>query len=221
MSDSTSPCKFEILARDSASQARCGRLWTAHGPVDTPVFMPVGTQAAVKAMTPAELQEADVKMILANTYHLHVRPGEDIVAECGGLHRFMGWDAPILTDSGGFQVFSLASLRKIREDGVEFNSHVDGRRLFLGPKESMVIQARLERILPWRLTSVRLIHAIMNTLAMLLNELYNGQPYVAKRRVRHGRRFLALCKVVCLPTYGGDAQPGWWNWVLMVTRSAG
>ena len=143
MSDSTSPCKFEILACDPASQARCGRLWTAHGPVDTPVFMPVGTQAAVKAMTPAELQEADVKMILANTYHLHVRPGEDIVAGCGGLHRFMGWDGPILTDSGGFQVFSLASLRKIREDGVEFNSHVDGRRLFLGPKESMAIQTAL------------------------------------------------------------------------------
>lgn len=138
-----SPPRFEILSRDSASQARCGRLWTAHGPVDTPVFMPVGTQAAVKAMTPAELQEADVKMILANTYHLHVRPGEEIVAACGGLHRFMGWSGPILTDSGGFQVFSLAGLRKIRDDGVEFSSHVDGSRLFLGPREAMAIQARL------------------------------------------------------------------------------
>ncbi len=116
---------------------------TSHGAVETPVFMPVGTQATVKAMTPAELEELNVAMILSNTYHLHVRPGEDLIARAGGLHCFMGWRHPILTDSGGFQVFSLATMRKIREDGVEFNSHVDGRRLFLGPRESMAIQKAL------------------------------------------------------------------------------
>jgi len=131
---------FQILQADPGSRARRGRLITPHGVVDTPVFMPVGTQATVKAMTPAELEALDVSMILSNAYHLHIRPGEELIARAGGLHRFMGWHRPILTDSGGFQVFSLATMRKIREDGVEFNSHVDGRRLFLGPRESMAIQ---------------------------------------------------------------------------------
>ncbi|MFH1476358.1 MAG: tRNA guanosine(34) transglycosylase Tgt [Verrucomicrobiota bacterium] len=134
---------FQILQTDPGSQARRGRLKTPHGVVETPVFMPVGTQATVKAMTPAELEALGVSMILANAYHLHVRPGADLVARAGGLHRFMGWRHPILTDSGGFQVFSLASMRTIRVDGVEFNSHVDGRRLFLGPREAMAIQKDL------------------------------------------------------------------------------
>ncbi|MFA5043508.1 MAG: tRNA guanosine(34) transglycosylase Tgt [Kiritimatiellia bacterium] len=134
---------FNILRTDPESRARRGRLMTPHGVVETPVFMPVGTQAAVKAVTPAELEELDVSMILSNAYHLHVRPGADLIARAGGLHRFMGWRRPILTDSGGFQVFSLAGMRKIREDGVEFNSHVDGRRLFLGPREAMAIQKDL------------------------------------------------------------------------------
>ncbi len=105
--------------------------------------MPVGTQATVKSMTPAELETLGVSTILANAYHLHIRPGADLIARVGGLHRFMGWRRPILTDSGGFQVFSLASMRTIRADGVEFNSHVDGRRLFLGPREAMAIQKDL------------------------------------------------------------------------------
>ncbi|MDD5677169.1 MAG: tRNA guanosine(34) transglycosylase Tgt [Kiritimatiellae bacterium] len=134
---------FQILQTDSGTRARRGRLMTSHGMVETPVFMPVGTQATVKAMTPAELEADGVSMILSNAYHLHVRPGEDLIARAGGLHRFMGWQRPILTDSGGFQVFSLATMRKIREDGVEFNSHVDGRRLFLGPREAMAIQRGL------------------------------------------------------------------------------
>jgi queuine tRNA-ribosyltransferase len=139
----SAPGTFEILAVDPATRARRGRLWTAHGPVETPVFMPVGTQATVKAMTPLELDEAGAEIILGNTYHLNIRPGVDIVEQCGGLHRFMGWNRPILTDSGGFQVFSLSGLRKIRPDGVEFASHVDGARLFLGPREAMDIQRRL------------------------------------------------------------------------------
>ena len=137
------PGKFDILSSDSSSRARRGRLWTAHGPVETPAFMPVGTQATVKAMSPAELKEVGVEMLLGNTYHLHIRPGVEIVEGCGGLHRFMGWDAPILTDSGGYQVFSLADRRKVHAHGVEFSSHVDGRRIFLGPAEAMEIQRRL------------------------------------------------------------------------------
>ncbi len=137
------PGTFEILAVDPATGARCGRLWTAHGPVDTPSFMPVGTQATVKAVSPRDLREVGAQIVLSNTYHLAIRPGVDVIEACGGLHRFMGWDGPILTDSGGFQVFSLASLRKIHAHGVAFNSHVDGSRLFLGPVEAMDIQRRL------------------------------------------------------------------------------
>ena len=137
------PGTFEILATDPHSKARRGRLWTLHGPIETPVFMPVGTQATVKAMTPHELEETGVEIVLGNTYHLNIRPGVDIVEKCGGLHAFMGWNRPILTDSGGFQVFSLSGLRKILPNGVEFSSHVDGSRLFLGPREAMDIQRRL------------------------------------------------------------------------------
>jgi len=137
------PGTFEIIARDSSSHARRGRLWTAHGPLETPVFMPVGTQAAVKSMSPLELEGIGVQVILGNTYHLNVRPGIDVIEKCGGLHRFMGWNRHVLTDSGGYQVFSLAKLRKIRPDGVEFNSHFDGRRIFMGPVEVMDMQRRL------------------------------------------------------------------------------
>jgi queuine tRNA-ribosyltransferase len=132
---------FEILK--SGPGPRRGRLMTAHGPVDTPVFMPVGTQATVKTMTPAELEELDTQILLGNTYHLSIRPGVDVIEELGGLHKFMGWGRAILTDSGGYQVFSLAKLNKITDDGVEFQSHVDGARHFLGPEECMGIQRRL------------------------------------------------------------------------------
>ena len=131
---------FELLKTDSQTQARLGRLTTAHGVVDTPVYMPVGTQASVKAMDPRELIECGTQIILGNTYHLNIRPGLDIIKAAGGLHKFMNWERPILTDSGGFQVFSLAKIRKIKPHGVEFRSHLDGSALFLGPKESMEIQ---------------------------------------------------------------------------------
>lgn len=137
------PGRFEILATTTGSAARRGRLWTAHGPVETPAFMPVGTQGTVKAMDPRELEELDVGILLGNTYHLLLRPGLDIVEAHGGLHGFMGWSRPILTDSGGFQVFSLNSLRRIRDDGVEFTSHIDGTRFFMGPVEAMAAQRRL------------------------------------------------------------------------------
>jgi queuine tRNA-ribosyltransferase len=131
---------FELLKTDSQTKARLGRLTTAHGVVDTPVYMPVGTQASVKAMDPRELIECGTQIILGNTYHLNIRPGLEIITAAGGLHKFMNWNKPILTDSGGFQVFSLAKIRKIKPHGVEFRSHLDGSPLFLGPKESMEIQ---------------------------------------------------------------------------------
>ncbi len=131
---------FELLQIDSQTKARLGKLTTAHGVVDTPVFMPVGTQASVKALDPRELLEMGTQIILGNTYHLNIRPGLDILRAAGGLHRFMNWEKPILTDSGGFQVFSLAKIRKIKPHGVEFRSHLDGSPLFLGPKEAMEIQ---------------------------------------------------------------------------------
>ena len=137
------PFTFELLHVCKQTGARRGRLHTPHGVIETPVFMPVGTQASVKTMTPEELKDCGSQIILSNTYHLHLRPGEDLVEKAGGLHKFMNWDRPILTDSGGFQIFSLASLRKIREEGVSFNSHVDGRHIFMGPEESMRIQANL------------------------------------------------------------------------------
>jgi queuine tRNA-ribosyltransferase len=134
---------FKLLHTDSKTAARVGRLTTAHGAVETPAFMAVGTQATVKAMAPAELRTLGAQIILSNTYHLMIRPGLDVIQQAGGLHRFMGWDGPILTDSGGFQVFSLAKLRRITPDGVEFQSHVDGATLFLGPREAMAAQAAL------------------------------------------------------------------------------
>ena len=125
-------------------RARRGELETPHGTVQTPVFMNVGTAAAIKgALSAADLKTIGCQVELSNTYHLHLRPGDELVREMGGLHKFMTWDGPILTDSGGFQIFSLASLRKISEDGVKFNSHIDGRHIFMGPEESMRIQANL------------------------------------------------------------------------------
>jgi queuine tRNA-ribosyltransferase len=134
---------FTLLLTDPASKARLGRLTTTRGEIETPVFMPVGTQASVKALDPRELREMGTQILLGNTYHLNIRPGMEIIKAAGGLHRFMNWPGPILTDSGGFQVFSLAKIRKIKADGVEFRSHLDGSTLFLGPKESMEIQRHL------------------------------------------------------------------------------
>src|SRR6266550_3364815 len=131
---------FELLKTDASSKARLGRLTTAHGVVDTPVFMSVGTQGSVKAIDPRELREMGTQIMLGNTYHLSIRPGLEIIRAAGGLHQFIHWPHPILTDSGGFQVFSLARIRKIKPHGVEFRSHLDGALLFLGPKEAMGIQ---------------------------------------------------------------------------------
>ncbi len=174
------PGTFEITCKDSATAARCGVLHTAHGPVETPVFMPVGTQGTVKAMDPAELEAWNYPIILGNTFHLHERPGEDLVEEMGGLHRFIGWPHAILTDSGGFQIFSLADLRKVSDDGVAFQSPRDGTRRFIGPAEAMAIQRRLG-----------------SDIAMVLDEC---PPYPCTREsaceaVRRTLKWASLCAV--------------------------
>jgi queuine tRNA-ribosyltransferase len=134
------PVRFQLIARDSVSEARRGTLRTPHGDVETPAFMPVGTQATVKGLTPELVFETGGRMVLANTYHLALRPGEEVVATLGGLHRFMGWSGPILTDSGGFQAFSLAARSKLSDDGVRFRSHLDGSLFDLTPERAVKIQ---------------------------------------------------------------------------------
>jgi queuine tRNA-ribosyltransferase len=140
---SRSSLRFHCTARDPASAARTGLLETLHGPVETPAFMPVGTQATVKGVTPDQLAATGSRMILANTFHLALRPGENVVAAAGGLHRFMAWDGPILTDSGGFQVFSLAARNRVSDSGVTFRSHLDGSLLELTPERAVAIQEAL------------------------------------------------------------------------------
>ena len=133
---------YKIISKDG--NAKRAKMTTVHGDIETPVFMNVGTAAAIKgAVSTEDLNEIGTQVQLSNTYHLHIRPGDDVIKQFGGLHKFMVWDKPILTDSGGFQVYSLANLRKITEEGVNFNSHIDGRKLFMGPEESMTIQSNL------------------------------------------------------------------------------
>ena len=169
---------YRILKRDG--NAKRAEFTTVHGTVQTPVFMNVGTAAAIKgAVATSDLEQIGTQIELSNTYHLHVRPGDKIVKKLGGLHKFMSWDKPILTDSGGFQVFSLSSLRKIKEEGVYFNSHVDGRKIFMGPEESMQSQSNLA-----------------STIAMAFDECAPAlaeRDYV-ERSVARTTRWLARCK---------------------------
>ena len=125
--------KFELIKQCKKTGARVGRLHTPHGVINTPAFMPVGTNATVKSLAPRDVEETGAEILLSNTYHLYLRPGEKIVQNAGGLHKFMAWDEPILTDGGGFEVFSLSGMRKIKDDGVEFQSHIDGRRHYGTP----------------------------------------------------------------------------------------
>src|SRR5947199_2837921 len=165
---------FELFTQDRQSKARRGRVRTLHGVVETPAFMPVGTQGTVKAVTPRELHELKAQIVLGNTYHLFVRPGLDVIKHFGGLHKFMNWDGPILTDSGGYQIFSLAKLRKITEDGVEFQNHIDGARAFISPEIAMEIQA-----------------ALGSDIAMVLDECVTYQyesDYAVKRAVVTARQ---------------------------------
>lgn len=169
---------YELIKKDGL--AKRGRLHTVHGGIETPVFMNVGTAAAIKgAVATTDLQEIKTQVELSNTYHLHVRPGDEVVKKMGGLHKFMNWDKPILTDSGGFQVFSLAGLRRIKEEGVYFNSHIDGHKIFMGPEESMRIQSNLA-----------------STIAMAFDECPSSvadREYIEKS-VARTTRWLVRCK---------------------------
>src|SRR5881394_2113996 len=173
--------EFAVVAADQRSKARRGRLTTAHGVIDTPAFMPVGTQGSVKGVSPRELCELKAQIILGNTYHLFVRPGLDVIKHFGGLHKFMNWDGPILTDSGGYQIFSLAKLRKISEEGVHFQNHVDGTPAFISPEIAMEIQA-----------------ALGSDIAMVLDECapYPCEYDYAARSVEMTRRWAKRCKDV-------------------------
>jgi queuine tRNA-ribosyltransferase len=181
---------FELLASDQHSRARRGRLKTAHGVIDTPAFMPVGTQGSVKSVSPRELRELNAQIILGNTYHLFVRPGLDVIKHFGGLHDFMSWDAPILTDSGGYQIFSLAKLRKITEDGVEFQNHIDGARAFISPEIAMEIQA-----------------ALGSDIAMMLDECvpYPCEYDYAAKSAELTARWARRCKAVVASLRDADA----------------
>ena len=166
--------------KNQENRARRGEFKTVHGTIQTPVFMNVGTSAAIKgAVSSLDLKDVGCQVELSNTYHLHVRPGDDLIRDMGGLHKFMNWDRPILTDSGGFQVFSLASLRKITEEGVAFQSHIDGKRIFMGPEESMQIQSNLA-----------------STIAMAFDEcVENPAPYdYVKNSCDRTYRWLERCK---------------------------
>ena len=169
---------FTLMNKDG--RARRGTFRTVHGTIETPVFMNVGTSAAIKgAVSSLDLKEIGCQVELSNTYHLHVRPGDELIRDMGGLHKFMNWDRPILTDSGGFQVFSLASLRKITEEGVNFQSHIDGKKIFMGPEESMRIQSNLA-----------------STIAMAFDEcVENPSPYdYVKNSCERTYRWLERCK---------------------------
>jgi queuine tRNA-ribosyltransferase len=172
------PGYFTLLQTDPATAARRGRLTTRHGVVETPIFMPVGTQGTVKAVTPAHLREIGAQIILGNTYHLNLRPGSELIRDLGGLHAFMGWKGPILTDSGGFQVFSLAKLRRVRDEGITFQSHLDGATIFLGPREVMTIQQNLG-----------------SDIAMVLDECppWPGEREVCQRAVERSHRWAREC----------------------------
>ncbi len=169
--------KFELLTQEN--RARRGRFTTPHGVIETPFFMNVGTAAAIKGgISSPDLENLKCQIELCNTYHLHLRPGDDVIYQMGGLHKFMNWHRPILTDSGGFQVFSLAKLRKIKEEGVYFNSHIDGQRIFMGPEQSMQIQSHLA-----------------STIAMAFDEcVENPSPYeYVKKSVERTTRWLKRC----------------------------
>jgi queuine tRNA-ribosyltransferase len=182
---------FTLLNTDPVTSARRGRLTTRHGIVETPIFMPVGTQGTVKAVTPAHLREIGAQIILGNTYHLNLRPGSELIRDLGGLHAFMGWEGSILTDSGGFQVFSLAKLRHVRDEGITFQSHLDGATIFLGPREVMTIQQNLG-----------------SDIAMVLDECppWPGEREVCQRAVERSQRWAGECLAAARD--GGAAAAG-------------
>jgi hypothetical protein len=197
----TSP--FTLLHQSSECPARCGELTTLHGTIRTPVFMPVGTQATVKAVPPEELARLGAQIILGNTYHLFIRPGSDLIRSLGGLHSFMNWPHPILTDSGGFQIFSLRDLARITEEGAEFRSHLDGSRLFLSPEDAVRVQRDLgsdimmvlDTCIPWPATRMGAEGPRRSPSA--------GPPAPRRSSPRPGSCCSASCRAACLPISAG------------------
>jgi len=185
--------KFEVLDKDPSTRARRGRLQLSHGVVETPVFMPVGTQATVKAMTPDQLHHLQVEILLCNSYHLFLRPGHDLIARLGGLHSFMAWDRPILTDSGGYQVFSMADLRDLNDDGVKFQSHLDGSAHYLTPESAIDIQRAL---------GADIMMCLDDCLA------YPSTHYESNKSMRRSMVWAERCKAqyLCGSTKSGDSQ---------------
>jgi queuine tRNA-ribosyltransferase len=183
---------FQLLNKDPSSEARRGRLTTSHGTIETPQYMPVGTQASVKAVAPRDLDAMGTEIILGNTYHLFLRPGMEVFSKFGGLHKFMNWHKPILTDSGGFQVFSLAKLRRIDDHGVEFRSHLDGTKFFLGPKESIEIQHALgadiimafDECPPWPAEEGAVAAAVQRTVTWARASLDHHRHLIATHEAR-------------------------------------
>ena len=222
---------FELLAKDSASRARRGRLTTTHGVIETPAFMPVGTQGSVKAMSPRELRELNAQIILGNTYHLFVRPGLEVIRHFGGLHRFMNWDGPILTDSGGYQIFSLAKLRKITEEGVAFQNHLDGTPTFISPEIAMEIQAALgsdiamvlDECPPWPCEYDYAAKSLEMTLRWAEGARRFRKPDFGNRKEKtflHPKWFSGSCREGRLKICGGRARRRWRRWISMATQSA-
>ena len=227
---------FELTATDKNTRARRGRLKTAHGVIETPAFMPVGTQGSVKAVSPRELRELKAQIILGNTYHLFVRPGLEVIRHFGGLHRFMNWDGPILTDSGGYQIFSLAKLRKITEEGVAFQNHLDGTPTFISPEIAMEIQATLgsdiamvlDECPPWPCEHDYAARSLEMTTrwARRCKDRNPGTRKVQARNLPPGRlaRCASLssesCRARRLKICGDRARRRWRRWISMATRSA-
>jgi len=217
--------EFRLIKKDLHTRARLGKITTRHGQVSTPVFMPVGTQATVKAMTPEELKEIGVEIILSNTYHLYLRPGHELIRDMGGLHRFMHWDRPILTDSGGYQVFSHCELRQIKDEGVYFQSHLDGSKHFLSPEKAVEIQEFLgadiimcfDECTPYPATrdytaaSMELTHRWAKRCKEAFENRVKGQGSGVRKQRNDNAELLAPCPVPLAPLLFGIIQGGMFN----------
>ena len=201
---------FDLMAEDS--RARAGVFHTPHGPIETPIFAPVGTRATVKGITPAQLEDVGASLVLANTYHLHLRPGADLVAEMGGLHKFMNWPRPMLTDSGGFQVFSLSKMRKIDEDGVTFRSHIDGAAYDSPLKLPFTSRNNWGQPSSWHLMNV-LNRMIMPTVNVPCIAHMHGQNAVSKPKPGTTRPFLGSSRVGFSKTCGNALRRPSQQWI--------
>lgn len=219
--------QFELLKTDPTSHARRGKLTLNHGVVQTPIFMPVGTYGTVKGVMPRSLEEMGAQIILGNTFHLWMRPGLDIMKTFGGLHGFEKWNKPILTDSGGFQVWSLGAMRKITEEGVHFQSPVNGDKLFMSPEVSMQIQTvlnsdivmQLDECTPYETNGKKTTEAEARK-SMEMSRRWAKRPRTSSSVLRTPTRCLALCRAACTPICARSRWKRWWRWTSPATPLA-